>query len=143
MSIQISDIPIDKNACCNNKIIDAPPVALIRSDTGLAAANDGVGSIGTVDYRAIARAALSTTSDSVSEMDLFLTIFDSKPTAFTCISTLHQNGATDPLHFGFVLCINAQKHVRFRVNGWLSNGFKITNLQKRVNGTYVTIATMT
>jgi len=151
MNIEISDMAINKNCvnasnntgCGPNIIVEAPGVALIKPDTGGLPAIDGTNNIGTIDYRAIARAALSTTSDGVSELDLYLALFDSKPMAFTCISPLHQNGPTDVLHFGFVLVLSPQKQVRFRVNGWLSNGFKIVNLQKRTNGVYTTVATMT
>ena len=140
-----SNMKNNENKCrcvCDNTIVDAPAVPVIKPYTGGIGAIDGSNNILGIDYKAIARAALSTISDDPSEMDLYLTIFDSNPTAFTCISTLHQNGPADALHFGFVLSINAYKQTRFRVNGWLSNGFKIQNLQKRVNGTYVTVATM-
>ena len=157
MNVQISDMATNNDACVKNKVADGTvaangrntivdaPVALIKSDTNggpCVGAGDGLTNIGTVDYRSIARSALSTSSESISELDLYLAIFDSKAAAFTCISSLHQNGPTDTLHFGFLLSINPQKSVRFRVNGWLSNGFKILNLQKRVNSAYVTIAAM-
>jgi len=146
MDIKISDIKnevgvnktVMKNAnnCgATNLIVASPVVALIKTDDSVP------GALGTIDYKAIARKALSTASDAVTEMDLYLAVFDSNDNAFNSISTLHQHGPTDTLHFGFVLAINPQKKLRFRVNGWWSDKFNIMNLQKWVNGSYITVAT--
>ena len=69
-----------------NTIVDAPAVPVIKPYTGEIGAIDGSNSIIGIDYKAIARAALSTIFDDSSDTDLYLAIFDSNPTGVSDIS---------------------------------------------------------
>jgi hypothetical protein len=108
------------------------------------------GALTQVDYMAIVRKALTTSSDTISNSDLYLALINSNAEACKIISSLHQHGASDMLHFGFVLNIGTNKSIRFRVNGWWKDGFNISNLQEwrssgpvQPQGSYVTIARST
>jgi hypothetical protein len=120
------------------------------SGTSIKGDSPTTGALGQVDYMAIVRKALTTSSDTISNSDLYLALINSNKEACKIISSLHQHGASDMLHFGFVLTVGTNKTIRFRVNGWWKDGFHISNLQEwrstavvQPQGSYVTIARTT
>jgi len=134
-----NDDPLPQTGLANS--IAEPVGTCIKADGPTA------GALGQVDYMAIVRKALTTSSDTISNSDLYLALINSNKEACKIISSLHQHGANDMLHFGFVLTIGPNKTIRFRVNGWWKDGFNISNLQEwrsaapvQPQGSYVTIA---
>jgi hypothetical protein len=147
VSIDIAEIEKKDMTKNDDPLPQTVPANTITDGSGTSIKVDSPtgGALGPVDYMAIVRKALTASSDTISNSDLYLALFDAN--GCKVISSLHQNGANDMLHFEFVLTIGANKTIRFRVNGWWKDGFHITNVQEwrstapvQPQGSYVTIA---
>lgn len=143
-----NDDPVAQNPVAQNPVAQTGPGNTIVEPGTVIKPDGPTGTgLGSVDYMAIVRKALTASSDTISNADLYLALIDANKEACRVSTSLHQNGANDMLHFEFVLTIGANKTIRFRVNGWWKDGFHISNLQEwrstapiQPQGSYVTIA---